>query len=79
SNSLVAPGTARFTDLAGDSAGVIGRLFDGDLTLGGLKSSYGANGGFAYALMAPISGALPLSGSITYDLIAATKPVYNDA
>lgn len=79
SNSLVTPGTARFTDLAGDSAGVIGRLFDGDLTLGGLKSSYGANGGFAYALMAPISGALPLSGSITYDLIAATKPVYNDA
>ncbi|SMC55769.1 hypothetical protein [Novosphingobium sp. B1] len=79
SNSLITPGTARFTDLAGDTSGVIGRLFDGDLTLGGLKSTYGANGGLAYVLMAPITGALPLSGSITYDLIAATKPVYNDA
>lgn len=79
-NSLAQPITARFSEVAGDASGIIGRLNDGTVRIPIIATTYayGANGGLAYALMAPIVGAFPLSGSINYDLIAATKPVYID-
>lgn len=70
--------TSRFTDLAGDASGVIGRIYDGTFSVGNTQVTYGLNNGLAYALMAPISGSLPISGSISYDLLAATSPIYTD-
>ena len=72
----IATDTARFTDLAGDGSGVIGRFFDGTFSIGNGQVTYGQNNGLAYALMAPITGALPTSGSIAYKVLSATKPFY---
>ncbi|MES2301831.1 MAG: hypothetical protein V4521_07130, partial [Pseudomonadota bacterium] len=77
-SSRISPALARFTDLAGDASGVVGRLHDGTIGLDSQSFTYGANSGLAYALMAPITGTLPTSGSISYDLFAATRPVYAD-
>ncbi|MCY1670137.1 hypothetical protein OVA07_03830 [Novosphingobium sp. SL115] len=68
--------TARFSDLAGDSSGVIGRVSDGTFRIGTGTFTYGANNGFAYAIMAPISGVMPTTGTASYDVISATRPFY---
>ncbi|MBA4353977.1 MAG: hypothetical protein C0409_04730 [Novosphingobium sp.] len=70
--------TARFTDLAGDASGVIGRLHDGTFSVGTSTVTYGLNNGLAYALMAPLTGALPTTGTISYDVLSATRPIYVD-
>ena len=70
--------TTRFTDLAGDASGVIGRIHDGAFALGSSRVTFGVNNGLAYALMAPMTGALPTTGSISYDVLSATRPVYGD-
>jgi trimeric autotransporter adhesin len=72
------PGTARFTDVGGDSRGVVGRLHNGSPTFFGQTLTYGANNGASYVLMAPIVGSFPTSGSILYDIVSATRPVYDD-
>lgn len=77
--ATIRPGTASFTDLGGDSRGVVGRLHNGTVLLGSNPTgSYGANNGASYVLMAPISGSLPTTGTIVYDVVAATRPVYDD-
>ena len=74
----IRPGTAAFTDVAGDARGVIGRMANGTVLIDGSQFSYTANSGLAYALMAPIVGALPASGTASYSLLSATRPVYGD-
>lgn len=75
----LAAGTAKFTDLGGDSRGVIGRLHDGTVTINGNPAQpYGLNNGVHYLLLAPISGDLPASGTVLYDIVSATRPVYDD-
>lgn len=71
-------GTATVVDAAGDSRAVIGRYQNGTFGLGSGFTTFGANDGIAYAVMAPIVGTLPASGTINYQLLAATRPVYND-
>ena len=78
STGRIRPGTAAFTDVAGDARGVIGRMTSGTVLIDGNSYSYTANSGLAYALMAPIVGVMPSSGTVSYSLLSATRPVYGD-
>lgn len=78
-SAIIRPGTATFTDVGGDSRGLVGRMHNGTVLYNGnALYNYGANNGGSYLLMAPISGSLPTSGVIKYDVVAATRPVYDD-
>ncbi|HMP55774.1 MAG TPA: hypothetical protein PKD92_04290, partial [Novosphingobium sp.] len=79
SDSLQA-GTASFTDLGGDSRGLVGRLHQGRPVVFGSPTAqtYGTSNGASYVLMAPIVGSLPASGTVLYDIVSATRPVYDD-
>jgi hypothetical protein len=81
----VSRGSAKLTDVGGDATVTVGRWHDGTFTdrqtspLSG-SSNTGVlplNGGLHYVIGLP-SGALPVSGSASYDLLAATRPTLSD-
>jgi hypothetical protein len=81
----VSRGSAKLADVGGDAVVTVGRWHDGTFTDRSVNPLSGSsntgvlplNGGLHYVLGLP-SGALPVSGSASYDLLAATKPTMSD-
>ncbi|ALJ14837.1 hypothetical protein [Sphingopyxis macrogoltabida] len=69
-------GTAQAVDVAGDASVVVGRYVDGAPRFRGFNNDVGANGGIPWVVTAPLTTPLPTSGTIDYDVLAATKPVF---
>ncbi|ALH79350.1 hypothetical protein [Sphingopyxis macrogoltabida] len=69
-------GTAQAVDVAGDASVVVGRYTDGAPRFRGFNNDVGANGGIPWVVTAPLTTPLPTSGTIDYDVLAATKPVF---
>lgn len=74
----IARGTAKVTDIAGDASAVVGRFYDGTATFKSTQYSFGPNNGLPYVVLAPKGGTLPVSGTVDYKVLAATRPVYSD-
>lgn len=72
-------GTMSQTDVFGNADALIGRWTNGTNT-GGNPFTLNANQGFHYVLTRPVASgfALPASGVIHYDLLAATQPTIVD-
>lgn len=77
-SAQLAIGTASATEVAGDASGVIGRLVNGTASYYSNTETIGANNGLYYALMAPITGSLPTTGTIDYKVLSATSVAYGD-
>lgn len=71
----IAAGTSTAVDIAGDSRVVIGRFANGNVNYANSVVAVPANGGLAYAVLAPMGGSLPTLGSIDYTVLSATQPV----
>lgn len=69
---------AKVTDVAGDASAIVGRYFDGNARFKNSQFGFGTNNGLPYVVLAPKSGTLPVSGTIDYKVLAATRPVYSD-
>lgn len=74
----IGPDTATATDIAGDASAVVGRLANGTARFKNSVFNFGANNGLPYVVLAPKGGTLPTSGTIDYQVLAATQPVYSD-
>lgn len=63
-------------DVQGDALGLLGRFTGGNLTLFETRgfSNIGADTGAHWVVLAPSTGTMPVSGTVDYDLIAATHP-----
>ena len=72
-------GTSVLTDIGGDASAVIGRFTNGTInTIPGGLQTLPENGGLAYAVVAPFTGTIPTTGTIEYDVLSATRPVFYD-
>jgi trimeric autotransporter adhesin len=73
------PGTMTISDVAGDADVLVGRWSDGTNT-GATPFTLTADQGFHYMLTraTPTGFAAPTTGTIAYDLLAATKPTWID-
>ncbi len=72
-------GTATLTDIGGDASAVIGRFTNGTInTIPGGLQTLPENGGLAYAVVAPYTGTVPTTGTIDYEVLSATRPVFYD-
>ncbi|MDT0509265.1 hypothetical protein [Novosphingobium sp. MMS21-SN21R] len=69
---------AKVTDVAGDASAVVGRFYDGTAKFKNSQFSFGVNNGLPYVVLAPKGGTLPVSGTVDYKVLAATRPVYAD-
>jgi trimeric autotransporter adhesin len=80
SGDFFAPGTARITDVGGDERGIVGAYRDGTFSFdnGETFRDLGPNQALHYVGLQPIIGDLPTTGTIDYDVIAATAPTYSD-
>ncbi|WP_432767571.1 MAG: hypothetical protein HEQ22_08960 [Sphingopyxis sp.] len=73
----LAIGTATAVDVAGDAAVVVGRYVDGAARFRGGNVNVGPNGGVPWVVTAPLATPLPVSGTIDYEILAATRPVFS--
>jgi len=71
----VGRGTSTAVDVAGDANVVIGRWTNGTVFYS--DSIAAKANGVPYVVLAPRTGTLPTSGTISYSLLAATRPVYS--
>lgn len=80
SGSSLRPGTATSREIGGDAKGIVGRYSGGTFSFDDGQSfiDIPLNSGVHYAVMAPIVGDLPTSGTIDYSILAATNPTYSD-
>ena len=68
-------GTATAVDVGGDESVVVGRYVDGSIYFRNGNMGVGEKG-VPWVAVAPLAGPLPTSGTIDYDVLAATKPVF---
>lgn len=69
---------AKVTDVAGDASAIVGRYYDGNARFKNSQFGFGTNNGMPYVVLAPKGGTLPVSGTVDYKVLAATRPVYSD-
>lgn len=69
---------AKVTDVAGDASAIVGRYYDGNARFKNSQFGFGTNNGLPYVVLAPKGGTLPVSGTVDYKVLAATRPVYSD-
>ena len=68
-------GTATAVDVGGDESVVVGRYVNGSVYFRNGNTGVGDTG-IPWVVVAPLAGPLPTSGTIDYDVLAATKPVF---
>lgn len=80
SGSNAFAGTAQITDVGGDERGIVGAYRDGTFSFdsGASFQTLAPNTALHYVAMQPIVGDLPVTGTIDYDIIAATAPTYDN-
>ncbi|RIA44682.1 hypothetical protein DFR49_2941 [Hephaestia caeni] len=67
---------AEVADVGGDASVVVGRYTNGTARFRGGNVAIGPNGGIPWVVTAPLAGPLPTTGTIEYEVLAATKPVF---
>ncbi len=72
----VAIGAGEARDVAGDDDIVLGRHVGNNVKFRGANINIPFNGGAAYLVHSGFTGQLPVTGSINYDIYAATQPVF---
>ena len=73
----LAIGTAQAVDVGGDAAVVVGRYVDGAARFRGGTVNAAPGGGVPWVVTAPVAAPLPTSGTIDYEVLAATRPVFS--
>ncbi|MCW0199594.1 hypothetical protein [Sphingopyxis sp.] len=67
---------AEVADVGGDASVVVGRYTNGTARFRGGTVAIGPNGGLPWVVTAPLAAPLPTTGTIDYEVLAATKPVF---
>ncbi|MBL9071840.1 MAG: hypothetical protein JNM03_17800 [Sphingopyxis sp.] len=67
---------AQVADVGGDASVVVGRYTNGTARFRGGNVNIGPNGGVPWVVTAPLAAPLPTAGTIDYEVLAATKPVF---
>lgn len=77
-NIYISRGSATNAEVYGDEYALIGRFTDGEAILNFAPLEIPVNGGLHWASVQPITGTMPTTGRIVYDLLAATSPTFTD-
>src|SRR3546814_7888196 len=75
-STLIPTDRGNFAEIYENDAITIGRLHDGVFTDGGRDVTLGQNQGIHYAFARTAATSIPASGTIFYELIAATRPTF---
>lgn len=67
---------AEVADVGGDASVVVGRYTNGVARFRGGNVGLAPNGGIPWVVTAPLAAPLPTTGTIDYEVLAATRPVF---